>query len=194
MLEYLNHLHLFPSNVCLGFLLIFVFKIFSIIDGIYYNPTEVSRTTTNGSTIYDNNMSIELPTNCEISFEVWSNNSRNDSEHRYFLMPKSMYNSGTVQPYTGLFVDHYSTQFRIGKRENNNTIDVGISNFSTSKNVYHTVKFVKNNTNIDFFFDGENKGSFTLSWIDDYTNYCMSMMRWSSSGTSKLKNVLIKPL
>lgn len=59
---------------------------------------------------------------------------------------------------------------------------------------YHTIQFVKDNTDISVYIDDNLIGSFTLSWIDNYTDYCMSMMRWSASGTSKIKNVKFKQL
>ena len=171
-----------------------VSKIFSIIDGIYYNPTEVSRSTTNGSTIYDNDMSVALPTNCEISFDIWSNNSASSGEHRFFLLPKSQYSSGTTQPQYGLYIDQLGTsKGNIGKRQGNSSIGI-FTGFTLATNTYHTVKLVKTGTSIQFYCDDDLKATESESWIDNYSDYTFSMMRWSTSGTSKLKNVLIKPL
>lgn len=168
-----------------------VSNICTIEDCVYYNTSEVTRTTTNGSTIYDNNLSQTLPTNCEISFDFWSNNS-NKSEHRFFLLPKSQFSTGTTQPQYALYVDQLgSNKGYMGKRENNSTIAM-LLNFDLNGSTWHTIKWVKNNTSVDFYMDTTLKGNQTLSWIDNYSDWCFSMMRWSSSGTSIMKNVKIK--
>ena len=167
---------------------------YAIEDCLYYNTDEVSRTTTQGSTIYDNNLSQALPTNCEISFDVWSNNSSSSGEHRYFLLPKSQFSSGTTQPTYGLFFDAVAgANCKFGKRDNNSTVGIG-SVFSMTMSAEHTVKFVKTGNLIEFYLDDSLKTSSTESWIDNYSDYCFSMIRWSTSGTSKIKNVKIKPL
>ena len=157
----------------------------------YYNTTEVSRTTTNGSTIYDNNLSQALPSKCEISFDTWSNNSKPDGEHRFFLLPKSQYSSGTTQPSYAIYYDYYKNLGRFGKRENGSSI--GVTNEeSTTMEEYHTIKLVKDGTSVGFYVDNVLKTTQTLSWIDNYTNYTFSMIRWSTSGTSKIRNVKFK--
>ena len=167
---------------------------YAIEDCQYYNTSEVTRTSTNGSTIYDNNMSVALPTNCEISFDVWSNVTLASGQHRYFLLPKSQYNSGTTQPQYALWMDYVGDSFRIGlgKRESNNTYQ--FEQFASTIETYHTIKFVKNGTTVEMYVDNELKTTQTISWINNYTDYCFSMMRWSASGTSKIRNVKIKAL
>ena len=166
---------------------------FVVEDCSYYNTNEVSRTTTNGSTIYDNNLAIELPTNCEISFDFWSNNL-DAGEHRFFLLPKSQFSTGTTQPQFGLFADQKGGDIgSLGKRENNST-NATYANFQLNGRTWHTVKWVKNSTSVDFYIDTTLKGNQTLSWLDSYSDWCFSMIRWSSRGTSTMKNVKIKPL
>ena len=169
-------------------------EIFVVEDCIYWNETEVTRSTTNGSTIYDNGMSVALPVNCEICFDTWSNNSASSGEHRFFLLPKSQYSSGTTQPQYGLYVDQLGTgKGNIGKRQNNSSVGI-LMGFTLATNTYHTWKFVKTGTSIEFYCDDELKTTESESWIDDYTDYCFSMMRWTTGGTSRLRNVKIKPL
>lgn len=171
-------------------------KRYEVQDCRYWNPNEVTRTSTNGSTIYDNNMSEALPTNCEISFDMWSNVTQYDGQHRFFLLPKSQYNSGTTQPQSALYVDYAGGNYRmaLGKRENDNTIGFTGSGFSISSGTYHNIKIVKTGTSIEIFVDDVSKTTQIISWIDNYSDYCFSMMRWSASGTSKMKNVKIKAL
>lgn len=167
---------------------------FVVEDCIYYNSSEVTRTTTNGSTIYDNNMSVALPSNCEISFDFWSNNSNTTGEHRFFLLPKSQFSTGTTQPQFALFADQKGGNIgSLGKRENNST-NVTYANFELTGSTWHTVKWVKNSTSVDFYMDTTLKGNQTLSWLDSYSDWCFSMIRWTSTGTSTMKNVKIKPL
>ncbi len=163
-------------------------------DCSYYNANEVSRTTTNGSTIYDNNLSMALPTNCEISHEIWSNNSNTSSEHRYFLLPLSQYRSRATQPQYALFFDQLGgNNGFFGKRENNSTVALS-NNFNCTGSTYHTIKYVKNGTTVEIYVDDELKVTTTISWIDNYSDYSLSMMRWTATGTSKIRNVKFKPL
>ena len=167
---------------------------YSIEDCIYYNSSEVTRTTKNGSTIYDNNMSVALPSNCEISFDFWSNNSNSTGEHRFFLLPKSQFSTGTTQPEFALFADQKGGNIgSLGKRDHNLTNAI-YANFELTGSTWHTVKWVKYSTSVDFYMDTTLKGNQTLSWLDSYSDWCFSMMRWSSSGTSKLRNVKIKQI
>ena len=168
---------------------------YTIEDCNYYNSAEVTRSTTNGSTIYDNNLEIALPSNCEITLEAWSNNSANDSgEHRFFMLPKSQYSSGTTQPQYGLYFDLLGqNNAKFGKRQSNSSVNVG-SSFSATRSTYHSIKLVKNGTSIAFYFNDDLKATESESWIDNYSDYTFSMMRWGTSGTSRLRNVKIKPL
>lgn len=169
-------------------------KTFVVEDCNYWNTAEVTRTSTNGSTIYDNNMSEALPTNCEISFDIWSNNSNTSGEHRFFLLPKSQYCNNTVQPQYALYVDQMGgDKGRLGQRNNNGTFDF-IEKYSLTSSSYHTVKIIKTNDSLEFYVDDTLKTTQVLDWINNYTDYCFSMMRWTSSGTSKLKNIKIKTL
>ena len=169
-------------------------KTLSIEDCSYYNTNEVSRTTTNGSTIYDNNLSMSLSPNCEISYEIWSDNGNTTGEHRYFILPLSQYNSGTTQPQYGLYFDQVGgNTANLGKRENNSTVSL-LKNFNCTGSTYHTIKYVKNSTSVKMYVDDELKVTATISWIDNYSDYSLSMIRWSSKGTSKIRNVKFKPL
>ena len=166
----------------------------SVEDCIYYNSSEVSRTTTNGSTIYDSNMSVTLPSKCEISFGFWSNCSNSNGEHRFFLLPKSQFSTGTTQPQYALYIDQRgSNKGTLGKRENNSTVGI-VSNFTLTTSSWHTVKWVCDGTSIGIYVDDTLKSTQTISWIGNYSDYCFSMMRWTSSGTSTMKNAKIKAL
>ena len=173
----------------------FVTEIFGVQDCSYYNTAEVTRSSTNGSTIYDNSLSQALPSKCEISLDVWSNNT-STGEHRFFIMPKTQYSSGTTQPQYAIYFDLLrNNQLGFGKRENNSSQSTGIdTQTGVTLQTYHTVKFVKDGTSISAYIDDSLKGTFTLSWIGDYSDYTVSMMRWSTGGTSKIKNVKFKPL
>ena len=165
---------------------------YPIEDCKYYNPNEVSRTTTNGSTIYDDNLSQALGTDYEISFDLYSDNSSDSSEHRFFIMPKEQYSSSTTQPSYGIYIDVVRTKMHIGKRENATTSL--FNNLNYGSGVYRNFKIIKSGTSLTFFIDDDEIGTSTISWIDNYSDYTLSMMRWSSSGTSKIKNVKFKPL
>lgn len=165
---------------------------YSIQDCSYYNTTEVTRSSTNGSTIYDNSLSQALPNKCEISFDLYSNSSSDTGEHRFFLLPKSQYNSGTTQPTNAIYVDAFKTKMNIGKRESST---IGLyTNLAYGSGSYRNFKIIKDGTDLTFYIDDNLIGTSTISWIGNYSDYCLSMMRWSTSGTSKMKNVKFKPL
>ena len=167
---------------------------YSIEDCNYYNTAEVTQSSTNGSTIYNTNLSQALPTNCEISYDIWSDNGNTTGEHRYFILPLSQYTSGTTQPQNALYFDQVGgNKGNFGKRENNSTVSL-LNNFSCTGSTYHTIKYVKNGTSVKMYVDDELKVTASISWIDNYSDYSLSMMRWSSKGTSKIRNVKFKPL
>ena len=158
----------------------------------YYNALEVTRTATNGSTIYDNDLSQALPSKCEISFDLYSDNSTDSGEHRFFILPKSQYSSSTTQPTNAIYVDALKTKMNIGKRESST---VGLfANLAYGSGVYRNFKITKDGTDLTFYIDSDLIGTSTVSWIGNHSDYCFSMIRWSTSGTSKMKNVKIKVL
>ena len=137
-------------------------------------------------------MSLTLPSKCEISFDFWSNNTLANGEHRFFLLPKAQFSTGTTQPQYAVYVDQMgSNKGNLGKRENNSTVTI-LSKFDLTGSTNHTVKWERDGTTVKIYVDGTLKDTQTLSWIGNYTDYCFSMMRWSASGTSKMKNAKIK--
>lgn len=139
-------------------------------------------------------MSVALPSKCEISFDIWSNNS-SSSEHRFFVLPKSLYSSGTSQPSYALYFDVASSKANIGKRENGSTMGMHVSSLpSISLSTYHRVKFIRDGTTVEEYLDDTLLATQSIEWVNNYSDYCLSMMRWSASGTSKIKNVKIKSL
>ena len=129
---------------------------------------------------------------------MWSYTSVSSSgEHRYWIMPKSKYNTGTTQPSEGLYFDYFTTSGsgtgKFGKRESSSSSGLS-NNLSCSSSNWHTVKYVKEGTTLKMYFDDTLEYTGTISWIDNFTDYTLSMMRWSTSGTSKIKNVKFKPL
>lgn len=166
----------------------------SIEDNHYYNSAEVTRTTTNGSTIYDNNMSIVLPSKCEISFDIQASNVNVSSERRYFILPKSQYSSGTSQPLYALFIQFGSSVLECGKRENGALSVFTGGTHSASNNTYYNVKFIRDNDSIKVYIDDVLWKTGNASFLDNYSDWTLSMIRWSATGTSKIKNVKIKSL
>lgn len=138
-------------------------------------------------------MSLALPSNCEISADLYSNNDIDDGEHRFFLLPKTQYSSGTTQPSYGIYVDALKTKMNIGKRENSSTVGLYPS-LAYGSGSYRNFKILKDGTSLTFYIDNTLIGTSTISWIGNYSNYCWSMIRWSTSGTSKIRNVKFKSL
>ena len=165
----------------------------SIEDCIYYNETEVTRTSTNGSTIYDNNLAVDLPSKCEISYDISSTNVSADSERRWFLLPKSQFSTSTTQPAYGLFFQIASSTGTFSGRENNVNL-TGVNTGSISADTVYTIKYVRDGTTLQEYFNNVLINTRTITFLDNYTDWTLSMIRWSATGTTKLKNVKIKPL
>ena len=182
---------MYESTRILKFMI--VSETYAIEDCIYYNTTEKTHTSLRSSTIYDSNMSVALPTNCEISYDLWSNNTNNSSEFRYFVLPKAQTSTGTTQPTYALFCDALYNQVRFGKRDSNNSYNISNTIPATNSN-YHRIKYIRTDTSVEMYVNDNLKHTETINWLDNYSGYCMQMMRWSQSGTSKLRNVKIKPL
>ena len=166
-------------------------------DIYFYRGQEYSLTKSNESVLNqacDTNVALTLPSNCEISFEIYSTGGASNEEHRLFIQPNSLYVVGT-QPSKGLFVQNTgpsNINGQFGYRDSTTkTIGSGFYGFST--NEYHTVKFVKSGTSVICYFDDDQKGSRTINFLDDYTDWNFYFHIWNN-GTMKIKNIQIKPL
>ena len=166
-------------------------------DIYFYRGQEYSLTKSSGNVLnqaFDSNVALTLPSNCEISFEIYSTGGTLSDEHRLFIQPNSLYVVGT-QPSKGLWVQNISTSGmngQFGYRDTTTSvIGNGFSGFST--NEYHTVKFVRNGTSVTCYFDDAEKGSRTIGFLDDYTDWNFYFHLWNN-GTMKIKNIQIKEL
>ena len=166
-------------------------------DIYFYRGQEYSLTKSSGSVLNqacDPNVALTLPSNCEISFEIYSTGGAFDKEHRLFIQPNSLYVVGT-QPSKGLFVQNTESSGAIGqfgyRDSTTKTIGNAFSGFST--NEYHTVKFVRNRTSVTCYFDDNKKGSGTINYLNDYTDWNFYFHIWNN-GTMKIQNIQIKPL
>lgn len=81
----------------------------------------------------------------------------------------------------------------LGKRENGSTVGL-YPNLAYGSGSYRNFKIIKDGTDLTFYIDGNMIGTSTVSWIGNYSDYCLSMIRWTTSGTSKLRNVKFKSL
>lgn len=164
-------------------------------DIYFYRGQEYSLTKSSGNVLnqaFDPNIALTLPSNCEISFEIYSTGGTSSNEHRFFIQPNSLYVVGT-QPSKGLWVQHQ--RYNVGgfgyRDSTTGVINSNFSGFST--NEYHTVKFVRNGTSVTCYFDDAQKGSKTINFLDDYTDWNFYFHIWNN-GTMKIKNIQIKEL
>ena len=165
-------------------------------DIYFYRGQEYSLTKSSGSVLnqaFDSNVALTLPFNCEISFEIYSTGGAFDTEHRLFIQPNSLYVVGT-QPSKGLFVQNTGPSGINGQFGYRDSTTKTIGNgFGFSINEYHTVKFVRNGTIVTCYFDDNQKGSRTIGFLDDYTDWNFYFHLWNN-GTMKIKNIQIKEL
>ena len=130
----------------------------------------------------------------ENSFEIYSTGGALENEHRLFIQPNNLYVVGT-QPSKGLWIQNTGLSGingQFGYRDSTTkTIGDGFAGFSI--NEYHTVKFVRNGTSVTCYFDDDQKGSRTINFLDDYTDWNFYCHIWNN-GTMKIQNIQIKPL
>lgn len=176
---------------------VFLLETYELHDTYFYRGQEYSLTKSSGSVLnqaLDSNVALTLPSNCEISFEIYSTGGAYDNEHRLFIQPNNLYVVGT-QPSKGLWIQNTGPSGingQFGYRDSTTkTIGDGFDGFSTNK--YHTVKFVRNRTSVICYFDNDKKGSRTINFLDDYTDWNFYFHIWNN-GTMKIQNIQIKPL
>ena len=166
-------------------------------DIYFYRGQEYSLTKSSGNVLnqaFDPNVALTLPSNCEISFEIYSTGGALNDEHRLFIQPNSLYVVGT-QPSKGLFVDNRGPSYTNGQFGYRDTINkvIGSGFYGFSINEYHTVKFVRNGTSVTCYFDDSQKRNGTINFLDDYTDWNFYFHIWNN-GTMKIQNIQIKEL
>ena len=168
---------------------------YKVQDIYFYRGQEYSLTKTSGNVLnqaFDPNVALTLPSNCEISFEIYSTGGTSNNEHRFFIQPNSLYIVGT-QPSKGLWVQHQRYNVGgFGDRDSTTGV-INSSFFGFSTNEYHTVKFVRNGTTVTCYFDDAQEGSKTINFLDDYTDWNFYFHLWNN-GTMKIQNIQIKEL
>ena len=166
-------------------------------DIYFYRGQEYSLTKSSGSVLNqacDPNVALTLPSNCEISFEIYTTGGASDNEHRLFIQPNSLYVVGT-QPSKGLFIQHQGHDIGyFGYRDSTTKMMDGGFGGKFSINEYHTVRFVRNGTNVTGYFDNAHqKQSASINFLDDYTDWNFYFHLWNN-GTMKIQNIQIKQL
>ena len=169
-----------------------VSKIYEMQDCGYWNPTEKSLATKNTHMLYDENMAEQLPTNAEISFDVHIP-SNNNWDYPYIFAPKSLFDANSFPQY-GLFFYKRASSVLCNELVNGTTRYSSDKTHPTTTNQYITMKYVKNGTKISVYVDDSLIYTDTVDWIDNYTDYCVSIRKWSGTSTMYIKNVKIKPL
>ena len=170
---------------------------YKVQDIYFYRGQEYSLTKTSGNVLnqaFDPNVALTLPSNCEISFEIYSTGGVSNKEHRFFIQPNSLYVVG-VQPSKGLWIQNIgssSINGQFGYRDTTLKV-MGGAFYGFSTNEYHTVKFVRNGTSVTCYFNDDQKGMGTINFIDDYTDWNFYFHIWNN-GTMKIQNIQIKEL
>ena len=167
---------------------------YSVSDVYFHRDTEYSLTKSSGSVLNQaiaNDISLTLPSNFELTFDIQSTGGTSSNEHRFFIQPKSLYVSAT-QPRYGLFVDNRgSSTGGFGHRNNGTTTSIG-STFSTyTTNEYHTVKIEREGNSLLFYFEDSLIATQTINYLDNYTDWNFYYHLWNN-GTMKIRNITLK--
>lgn len=142
--------------------------------------------------LYDTNMAVQLSTNAEISFDVHIP-SNNGYDYRYGLFSKALYD-GMNYPKPSLLFLKKSSSVECNEMLSSGLRYSSYKTYSTPSNEYITMKYVKNGTEISVYVNDNLIYTDTVSWINDYTDYTVSMIKWGGASTMYMKNVKIKPL
>lgn len=169
------------------------YDIVQIEDIYFYREQEYSytKTSSNINSLIDPNLSLTLPTNCEITFDCKCTGGTSSNEQRFFLLPKSEFSNG-AQPAHGVYWQNTGGSNGSWGTRNNSSNQVGTFNFPT--NTYISIKLVKQGNNIVFYVDNSSKGSVNMPInMSNYTNWTFSIHLWND-GTGYLKNLKIEEL
>ena len=159
---------------------------------LYYNATEKTYGgTTNTHQLYDSDMSVNLPTNAEISFDVKTGTTSTSKDYRYWFLPKSQFN-GMNYPSCGIYFDKKPSYIYLGKMVDGT--NSGLGSFNCASNQYITIKYVKEGTNVKVYTDDTLQTTISLSCIDNFSDWTISLMTWSGTETRYIKNVKVKSL
>ena len=161
-------------------------------DCIYYNTATNTNSTRSSHKLYDSTLSVQLPSTVEISFDIHTPSVSN-YDYRYWLMSKSQFTGNTNYPTNGLFIDKKDTSIIYAVRTNG-SMSPYITGSVATNYTYATVKYVISGTEVSLYSDDTLVDTRTISWITDYSDYTISMMKWSGSQTMYMKNVKIKPI
>ena len=160
---------------------------YELTDTVVYKPTEISQPAQgNGdhSWLLDNDLTIDLPTNCEITFKVKTTSCCS----RFGIYSKSQITS-SVSNY-GFGESNSSSEIGAFYRA---TTSQGWGTNESSPTSYHSFKFVKEGTTITAYVDDNSKGSQTFSWIGNYSDYTFGFWTWGT-GTITVKDIMVKAL
>ena len=156
---------------------------YPISDRIYYNATEQSLNTTGTQKVaLTSGVSISLQGKHELSFDLKSPNTRT----LVALKPISDYSSD--YDWIGGWFDY---PYKIGY--NTNLTSVTVASITSDSN-YHNFKFIIEDNDVTFYIDDVNKGTVTLDWLENHSDFSVFYWTWSGNRNPQVKNISIKPL
>ena len=137
------------------------------------------------SIIIDNNLSLDLPSKYELSFEVQSNIDGG----RFGMWSKSNINSSTCSWGIGMQSGASSMNAMYRTTSSSGFGSMNVSNGG----VFHKFKFIVDGESITSYIDDTFNATLSLPFIDDYNDYTFAYWVWRT-GTINLKNLILKPL
>lgn len=171
----------------------FVSETYDIIDGIYYNPTGSTVTSTSTSdrkvnTDFDN-VNIPLNSDFEYSYDYISSSIG----FRWYIYSSSRASASYPEYALGFGANtqagkgyHLFSTIRITSPDN-------IYLFEATSNTKYHVRIVKTGTTIQVYVDDTLYTTHTVSWWDNYSPFKFGWNIWKT-GTATVDNILIKPL
>ena len=129
-------------------------------------------------------LSTSLPSKCEVSFDL-----KSTSSSLMTLEPLSLVTT-SQDHWLGGWMENSWDAYLIGYSTTSTTEVARITKDSN----YHNFKFVIDNGSVKFYIDDVEKGTVSISWLSDYSDFTFAYTTWSYSETATVKNLSIKAL
>ncbi len=133
-----------------------------------------------------------LPTNFELTVDLFTSEVKQGAEQRLFLCPSSIF-SGNSQPSQGVWVGFNRPGYaEYGYR--NGSSNWFIYYVAVLYGQYHSFKIVKEDNTWKYYINGSLMGTKSYSNLSNYTDFTLCWINWNSGSQFKFKNLKIKPL
>lgn len=131
-----------------------------------------------------------LPSQFELTAELYTTGVSQGAEQRLFLCPSSTWN-GSSQPSQGIWIG-FNRPNNVEYGYRNNGSNWFIYQIANMNNNYHTFKVVRNNSSYSFYIDNTLMATKSYGNMSNYSSFTLCWINWASGTTFKFKNFKLK--